>query len=121
MPPMVNVWSKFLLVALLACLQCVAPLIHAHTNGLQDHHDTYITVQETDDAAYAHAFEADHDHGQAIGVAKEFKRDYILPFFDVARFSVYAPPPQIVLLAPDLWRSVTVPFPRFTRPPARAP
>ncbi len=121
MSPMFNSWSKFLVVLLVASLQCAAPLIHAHTNGVPGNHDIHSHDKETSVAVSVQVLDADHHHGQAIGVAKEYKRDYTLPFFDVA---VLAPPislPQTVSLAPDLWRSFAEPGIRFTRPSPQAP
>jgi hypothetical protein len=118
---MLNSWPKFLVVVLVACLQCVAPLIHAHTSGVPGHHDTHTHGEETSAAASVQALDVDHHHGQSIGVAKEYKRDYTLLFFDAAVSAVYTPLPQTVSLAPDLLRSFAASYTRFARPAAQAP
>ena len=114
-------WPKFLVVMLVASLQCFAPLLHAHTNGVPGNHDIHTHGEETSTAASVQVLDADHHHGQAIGVAKEFKRDYTLPFFDAAVLVPALSLPQTVSLAPDSWRSFAAPGIRFTRPAAQAP
>lgn len=118
---MLNSWPKLLVVVLVASLQCFAPLIHAHTNGVPGHHDTHLHDEGTGVLASVQALDMDHHHGQAIGVAKEYKRDYTLLFVDAAVLAVYIPLPQTVSLAPDTWRSFAAPGVRFTRPAAQAP
>ena len=119
--PMFNSWPKFLVVALVVGLQCFAPLIHAHTHEHEspDSHDIHMHAVEM--GASVQALDVEQQPGSAIGVAKEYKRDYTLPLFDVA---VLAPPislPQTVSLAPDSWRSFAASGIRFTRPSAQAP
>lgn len=121
MSPMFNSWQKFLVVVLVAGLQCFAPLIHAHTNGVPGDHDIHSHDKETSAAASVQVLDADHHHGQAIGVVKEYKRDYTLQFFDAAVLAPYTIRPQTVSLAPDLWHSYTPPGIRFTRPSPQAP
>ncbi|MDP1680368.1 MAG: hypothetical protein Q8L39_01145 [Burkholderiales bacterium] len=118
---MFNSWPKFLVVVLVASLQCVAPLIHAHTNGVPGHHDTHMLDEEKGAVASVQALDVDHHHGQSIGVAKEYKRDSTLLFFDAAVLAPSISLPQTVSLAPDLWRSFAAPGIRFTRPSAQAP
>ena len=118
---MLNSWPKFLVVLLVVALQCAAPLIHAHTNGAPGNHDIHSHGEETGAAASVQALDADHHHGQAIGVAKEYKRDYTLPFFDAAVSAPAISLPLTVSLAPDSWRSFVAPGIRFTRPSAQAP
>lgn len=114
-------WSKFLVILLVASLQCFAPLIHAHTNAAPGSHDIHTHGEETGAAASVQALDADHHHGQAIGVAKEYKRDFTLPFFDAAVLIPAISFPQTVSLAPDSWRSFASPGIRFTRPSPQAP
>lgn len=114
-------WPKFLVVVLIASLQCVAPLIHAHTNGASDH-SVHTHAEEAGAAPILLLLDEDHhQHGQAIGVAKEYKRDYTLILFDATVLTASAPLAQIVSLAPDLWRSFAAPDIRYTRPTAQAP
>jgi len=118
---MLNSWPKFLVVLLVATLQCVAPLIHAHTNGVPGNHDIHTHGEEASAVPSVQALEVDQHHGQAIGVAKEYKRDYTLPFFDAAVSAPAISLPQTVSLAPDSWRSFAAPGIRFTRPSPQAP
>jgi ABC-type nickel/cobalt efflux system permease component RcnA len=118
---MLNTWPKFLVLVLVACLQCVSPLIHAHTNDVPGHHDTHMIDAEKDVVANVQALDVDHHHGQSIGVAKEHKRDYALLSFDAAILSREISLPQPVSLAPDLLRSFATRYTRFTRPSAQAP
>ncbi|MBI5751515.1 MAG: hypothetical protein HZA59_05145 [Hydrogenophilales bacterium] len=118
---MLNSWPKFLLVLLVASLQCVSPLIHAHTNDVPGHHDAHMIEAEMDVVAQVQALDADHHHGQSIGVAKEYKRDYTLLSFEAAVLSHKISLPQPVSLAPDLLRSFATRHTRFTRPSAQAP
>lgn len=118
---MLNFYPKFLLVLLVASLQCVAPLIHAHTNAAPGNHDIHTHGEETSAAASIQALDADHHHSQAIGVAKEYKRDYTLPFFDAAVLIPAISFSQTISRAPDSWRSYTSPGIRFTRPSPQAP
>ena len=121
MRSMLNAWPKFLVVVLVASLQCFAPLIHAHTNGVPSDHDIHTHGEETGAVPSVQALDVDQHHGQAIGVAKEFKRDYTLPFFDAAVLVPAISLPQAVSLAPDLLHSFAAPYTRFTRPSAQAP
>ena len=118
---MFSSWPKFLVVLLVASLQCVAPLIHAHTNGVPGTHDIHSHGEETGAAANIQVLDVDQHHGQAIGVAKEYKRDYTLTFFDAVDLTPSLSLPQTVSLAPDLWRSYASPGIRFIRPSPQAP
>lgn len=72
---------KFLVVALVALLQCFAPLIHGHANAheldgvshVHLHGDVVEVIEQVPGATPA--VDKAHDHTPAIGVAKEFKRD----------------------------------------------
>ncbi|MBT9613524.1 MAG: hypothetical protein IV108_09710 [Burkholderiales bacterium] len=121
MSRMFHSWPKFLVVVLVAGLQCFAPLIHAHTNGVPGDHDIHAHGEETGAAASVQALDVDHHHGQAIGVAKEYKRDYTLPLSGVAVLAPGFTFPQAPSLASDTWRSFAAPGVRFTRPSAQAP
>ncbi len=125
---------KFLLVGLLALLQCLAPLIHGHMLGHDDaaayeapgrfyahiHADEF--APELLSAAAAPAFTLQADESPAIGVSQEFKQDnFLLPIlgFFVALFLLAATRPQ-AFLAPRLFRPLVRAVP-YRRPPATAP
>ena len=118
-------WLKFLVVLLVASLQCFAPLIHAHTHGVPANHDIHMHGDEAgmivDGAPSFHVVGAEQHHGPAIGVAKEFKRDYTLPSFDVPALGRLVALPHTAAFIPDFRRSFSAPGIRFTRPSAQAP
>jgi len=118
-------WLKFLVVLLVASLQCVAPLIHAHTHEAPTGHDIHMHGDETgmvaDGAPSLHVVGAEQHHGPTIGVAKEYKRDYTLPFFDVSALGQLLALPYPVAFVSDFRRSFSAPGIRFTRPSAQAP
>lgn len=118
---MLNSWQKFLVVVLVATLQCVSPLIHAHADIVPGNHDIHLHNDETYAVPSVQAFDADHRHGQTIGVAKEYKRDYTLPFFDAAVLARSAIRSQAVSFAPASWQAHTPPGIRYTRPSPQAP
>ena len=125
MGTMFNSWSKFLVVTLIAGLQCFAPLIHAHTRGVPADHDIHFHGDETGVVAGAapdvQVIGVAQQHGPAIGVAKEYKRDNTLPSFDTPLLSRFVALPQTFSLHPDVWRLFLAPGVRFTRPSAQAP
>ena len=125
MHAMLNSWSKFLVLTLVACLQCFAPLIHAHTHGVPASHDIHFHGDETGFVAgpvsNVQVIGVAQQHGPAIGVAKEYKRGYMLPSFDVSALGRLVALPHTVLFVPDFRRAFFAPGIRFTRPSAQAP
>ena len=118
---MFHSWPKFLVVVLVASLQCFAPLIHAHTNSAPDNHTIHTHGEEASATANIEVLDVDQHHGQTIGVAKEYKRDYTLPLFDAVVLASAILLPATVSLSPDLWRSYAPPGIRFIRPSPQAP
>lgn len=118
-------WLKFHVVLLVASLQCFAPLIHAHTHGTPAGHDIHMYGEETgvvaDGVPSLHVVSAEQHHGPAIGVAKEYKHDHTLPFFDVFDLGQLLAFPHTVAFVSDFRRSFSAPRIRFTRPSPQAP
>lgn len=112
-------WPKFLVILLVASLQCVAPLIHAHTNSAADHHE--YSHSEGSAPALHPVLGEDHQHGETIGVAKEYKRDYTLVFFATATLLSTPLPFQAISPAPDRVQPLPPPVNRHTRPSPQAP
>lgn len=81
---------RFPLLALLALLQCFAPLLHAHAPDVHGApavagvhlHD--LDAWHAVDAAVsdAPAFVADHGHGQVIAMVREFRQDGVMALAD---------------------------------------
>lgn len=107
---MVQPWPKLLVILLVASLQFFAPLIHAHTKSVPNDHAPHIHSDATGVSSAIDVVDVDHDHGQAIGVAKEYKRDYTLLLF-VALL--------VATLLISLRRVWTPHFRRIYAPPAR--
>lgn len=124
---MFNAWPKFLVVALVAGLQCFAPVIHAHAHEHESpaNHDIHFHGDETGVVAGAapdvQVIGVARQHGPAIGVAKEYKRDNTLPSFDTPLPARFVALPQTFSPHPDAWRFFLAPGVRFTRPSAQAP
>jgi hypothetical protein len=125
---------KFPLVVLIALLQCLAPLIHAHVLGHDDaaaydapgrfhahiHADEFAPALLS--APAAPAFTSQGDESPAIGVSQEFKQDhFLLPILGlmVAVFLLAAACPQ-ALVFPRIVRSAARAA-SYRRPPATAP
>lgn len=123
---------KFLLVALLALLQCLAPLIHGHLGGHADAHegigefyahfhaDEFNTALAS--ASDTPAFTAASDETPAIGVSQEFRQDnFLLPIlgFVVAVFLVAVSRKRPAVFPRVLRTAIRTVF--HSRPPATAP
>lgn len=129
---------KFPLVAFLALLQCLVPLIHGHLGGQSGAH-----AHEGPGGVYAHvhadefnperlsasgkpALTAASDEAPAIGVSQEFKRDhFVLPILGciVAIFLVAAFRGRTAVFrraVRPMFRMVFHSRPPATAPPARA-
>ena len=91
---MLSNWKNIYLVVLLAFLQCFAPLLHAHTLGMSNvsgvHFHFDNDMLEHDDAkAGKPALKIAKMEFPAIGMAQEYKKDYV---FFVADDHALLPP-----------------------------
>lgn len=119
---------KFLMVALLALLQCVLPLIHGHADAREapgTHHVHFHADEfspELPSASATPEFTMPGERSPAIGVSQEFKRDsFLLPIigFIVAVFVAAALASRHVFFPRT--RSTLIATRLRTRPPATAP
>jgi len=117
---------KFLVVALVALLQCALPLIHAHAHETPGTHHVHIHGDELGAAVPAPAatpeIKVPATASPAIGVSQEFKRDTsLLPVigFLVAVFLAAAFIGRTVLFPRKQRAALAAPL--HSRPPATAP
>lgn len=76
---------KFVLLLLLALLQCFAPLLHAHTHGLSV--ASGVHLDEVDELAVADSskplFTAERGEAPAIAMAQEYRQNRIIALPDI--------------------------------------
>lgn len=90
--------NTFVLIVLLALLQCFAPLLHAHTLG--GGHDGGVHLYDVAelhsggfDSGNTPVFSAHGDESPAIGMAQEYRQDGAMLLFDVAQPVLLQSPP----------------------------
>lgn len=79
---MLHHWKNIYLIALLAFLQCFAPLLHAHTLGMQHTNGVHVhfdhDLLEVDEAeAGKPSLQIAKTELPAIGMVQEYKKDYV--------------------------------------------
>lgn len=118
---MFSSWPKFLVILLVASLQCFAPLIHAHTNSTPHDHVIHVHSDATSASAAIDVVDVDHQHGEAIGVAKEYKRDYSLLLFAAALLAAMWALPATRLVIRVFYQRYSLPPRRHSPPSPQAP
>jgi len=90
---MPNKRNKFVLLLLLALLQCFAPLLHAHTHGLSVGSGVHIDGVDELFAADSSkpAFMAERDDAPVIAMAQEYRQDNAIALPDVDQPVLAAP------------------------------
>lgn len=94
--------NRFLVLFLLALLQCFAPLLHAHAHGISVEGKVHIhgegEVPVLASPIHEHpalpSFMADHDEAPVIAMAQEFRQDSTIALSDV-------PQPALTLSSPE--------------------
>jgi hypothetical protein len=115
---------KVVIVACIALLQCLVPLIHAHAHEVGKYH-VHIHVDELNASAEPggmSTIKAPDGESAAIGVTQEFKRDFFwLPILGalVLLFLLSVLPGRYIL--PALRSRPSNPSSPHHRPPATAP
>lgn len=122
---MIRKWNSFLLVALLTFLQCLAPLLHAHTGGLHTNEAGHVHLDALNvGPVEVHTvFRADAADTPSVSVPAEYRRDPTPPggespcAIPVAPYPV--PPVGTLVFSTDIPYFLFL-SPRLT-PPAQAP
>lgn len=70
-------FNNYCLIVVLAFLQCLVPLLHAHAGGVPvtSHVHIHVDVPATVHHALTHELRADSCDFPVVGAASEFKRD----------------------------------------------
>lgn len=119
--------NKFILLMLLALLQCFAPLLHAHTHGLSAASGVHIDgVNELLVADSGKpAFMVDREEAPAIAMAQEYRQDGAIALSDAEQPALITRFFATFIRLPFLAASVVVAFsggpPLYSLPFAQAP
>lgn len=121
---MIRKYKSFLLVWLLALLQCFVPLLHAHAGGLNAAGGTHVHLDALNICApLAHtAFHVDRSAAPAVSAPSEFKRDQLFSGDDLAVVADTLPQAAgLAALLPYVIPSSYHPGFHKPTPPAQAP